>query len=287
MGQNTRLLVAALIASWVCLPASADLVPAIEPVVPAGEEGLEPFVPISEELAEALKSDGFLEPVLKPVQKPIPVWCQLAAKRALEDGSIEYVAGPGQVFEAAAGERRLPGGLRLPGAARFSIPPASAAEGTLLLVQDEMEMGGSALAVEEDVCVECAAADFDAGELPMEKWEVLGDEFEVAEDEFEVLGDEFVAPPLAGAALPVGFPALSVGGGTGRFVPILPVVTFGGGGGGGGGTPGGETPRTPGGGGPGVTPPPPPAPIPLPPAGAMALLGLGALGAARRARRRA
>ena len=294
MGHSARLSACVLIASLACAPAAADLVPAIEPVVPAHEEGLDPFVPISEELANALKSDGFLEPIVKAVQKPIPIWCDLAKKRTLEDGSVEYVAGPGQVFEASTAERRLPGGLRLPAAARFPIPPASPRSTSLLLVQDEMEMGSAAPAVDSEVCVECASVDFDAGELPMEKWEVLGDEFEVAEDEFVVLGDEFLALPLAAGlpvALPAGFPvALGGGGGGGtRIVPITPVLTTGGGGGGGGGgTPGGGgggTPGTPGGGGPGITPPP--APIPLPQTGALILLGLGALGAAGRARRSA
>ena len=284
MGQKTRLLAAAVAASIFCVPAFADLVPMVEPVVPTAEDGLEPFVPVSAELAESLKSDGFLEPILASVQKPIPVWCELARKRALEDGTVEYVASPGRLFEAAeSAGRRLPGGLRLPAASRFAVPPAAARDDGLVLAQDEMEIGDPSLALEQDVCVECADAAFDAGELPMEKWQILGDEFEILpEEEGLPLAAPFAVLPAGGG---VPFPPLAAIGGGGGFVPIVPVVTFGGGGtpGGGGGTPG-----TPGGGGPGKTPPIPPLPpVPLPPAGALFLLGLGGLAVSRFGTRRA
>ena len=290
MAHGIHLLAAALAASLVTMPATADLVPAIEPVVPTGEDALEPFVPVSEELAEALKSDGFLEPIVKPFQKPLPIWCDLARKRKLEDGTIEYVAGPGRVFPASSSASRvLPDGMRLPGAARFPVPAAGGDRSDLFLAQDEMEvtdpaLSDPALAVEQDVCVECADAAFDAGELPLEKWQILGDEFEVLPEEEGL--------PLAGLPILVAgdgggggvpFPVLGAIGGGGGFVPIVPVVTWGGGPPG-GRPPGGGTPPTPPGGGPGITPPP--APIPLPQTGALILLALGALGAARRSGRR-
>ena len=301
--RNIAIVLAGLM---ICGPAAADLVPMIEPVVPGDDSDVLPFVPVSEELAESLKSDGFLDPILTPLQEPVPVWCALARARALDDGTTEYVAGPERLFDAAAtapGPRAPVAGIA-PSGARFAVRPSVGAQGDLHRVQDEAFVIDPALdaALAEDpgMCVECAMADFDAGEVPMEKWQILDDEFEVLPDEegLPLAGAPWLVSPDGGGigGIPLILPGLGGGGGGGGFGFLPLFALFGGGGGGGGGgtpgipgtpgTPGSPgTHGTPGGGGPVVTPPPPPSPVPLPAPILLSVASLAGLRVVRRSRR--